>query len=115
MRGIAREDQHVAGIQIVALSGDDDLDAAFGNGVATGRIGAGTKLRIVDAVLTGAHEPGTSHHALLGACLDATMLCRVDAELAANRYRTHEFGASVLSERGVGSVARAENTCRRIA
>ena len=73
-----------------------------GIGVATGRIGAGTKLRIVDALLTGAHEPGTSHHALLGAFLDETMLRRLDAELAANRYRTHEFGDSVLIERCVG-------------
>jgi hypothetical protein len=29
-------------------------------------------------------QPGTSHHALLGACLDDTMLRRVDCELAAN-------------------------------
>jgi S-adenosylmethionine:tRNA ribosyltransferase-isomerase len=75
-----------------------------GNGVATRRIGAGTKLRIVDALLTGAHEPGTSHHALLGAFIDETMLRLVDAELAANHYRTHEFGDSVLIERGVDSI-----------
>jgi S-adenosylmethionine:tRNA ribosyltransferase-isomerase len=87
-----------------------------GNGVATGRIGPRTKLRIVDGLLTGAHEPGTSHHALLGAFLDETMLRRVDAELAANRYRTHEFGDSILIERGVGSMAgRTENTHRRSA
>ncbi len=87
-----------------------------GNGVATGRIGAGRKLRIVDALLTGAHEPGTSHHALLSAFLDEAMLCRLDAEFAANHYRTHEFGDSVLIERGVGSmVCRTENTHRRIA
>lgn len=87
-----------------------------GSGVATARIGAGTNLRIVDALLTGAHEAGTSHHALLGAFLDGTMLHRLDAELAANRYRTHEFGDSVLIERGVGSMAgRMENRHRRIA
>jgi S-adenosylmethionine:tRNA ribosyltransferase-isomerase len=87
-----------------------------GNGIAIGRIGAGTKLRIVDALLTGAHEPGTNHHALLGAFLDEAILCRLDAELAANHYRTHEFGDSVLIERGVGSkVCRTENTLRRIA
>ena len=74
------------------------------------------KLRIVDALLTGAHEPDTSHHALLGAFLDETMLRQVDDELAANRYRTHEFGDSVLVERGVGSmVGRTEYTHRRIA
>ena len=81
-----------------------------GNGVATGRIGAGTKLRIVDAILTGTHEPGTSHHALLGAFLDETRLSRIDAELAANHYRTHEFGDSLLIECGAGS-----ETSRRLA
>ena len=40
-----------------------------GNDVATGRIGVGKKLRIVDAIVTGTHQPGTSHHALLGAFL----------------------------------------------
>jgi S-adenosylmethionine:tRNA ribosyltransferase-isomerase len=74
------------------------------------------KLRIVDALLTGAHEPDTSHHALLGAFLDETMLRQVHDELAANRYRTHEFGDPVLVERGVGSmVGRTEYTHRRIA
>jgi len=59
-----------------------------GSGVATGTGSeAGTKLRIVDTLLTGAHEPGTTHHALLGAFLDEATLRRVDAELAANRYR----------------------------
>jgi hypothetical protein len=71
------------------------------------------KLRIVDALLTGAHEPDTSHHALLSAFLDER---QVDDELAANRYRTHEFGDPVLVERGVGSmVGRTEYTHRRIA
>jgi S-adenosylmethionine:tRNA ribosyltransferase-isomerase len=72
-----------------------------GNGAVTGGIGTGTKLRIVDALLTGAHEPGTSHHALLGVFLDETMLRSVDAELAASHYRTHDFGDSVLIERSV--------------
>jgi len=31
------------------------------------------------------------------------MLRRMDAELAANHYRTHEFGDAVLVERDVGS------------
>ena len=76
-----------------------------GNGVATGRIGAGAKLQIVDAILTGTHEPGTSHHALLGAFLDETLLRRIDAELADNHYRTHEFGDSVFIERDRGSMS----------
>jgi S-adenosylmethionine:tRNA ribosyltransferase-isomerase len=70
-----------------------------GSGVATGRIGARTNLRVVDAVLTGTHEPGTSHHALLGAFLDQTSLRRIDAELGDGHYRTHEFGDSLFIER----------------
>jgi S-adenosylmethionine:tRNA ribosyltransferase-isomerase len=90
-------------VRALEAAGAPDGILRAGNGVATGRIDAGTKLRIVDALLTGAHEPGTSHHALLGAFLDETMLRRVDAELAASRYRTHEFGDSMLIERGVVS------------
>jgi S-adenosylmethionine:tRNA ribosyltransferase-isomerase len=69
-----------------------------GHHIATGRIGVGTKLRIVDAIVTGTHQPGTSHHALLGAFLGETLLRRLDAELATNHYRTHEFGDSLLIE-----------------
>jgi S-adenosylmethionine:tRNA ribosyltransferase-isomerase len=95
-------------VRALEAAGAPDGIVRAGSGVATGRIGAGTKLRIVDALLTGAHEPGTSHHALLGAFLDETMLRRVDAELAASNYRTHEFGDSVLIERGVGSSQPAD-------
>src|SRR5208282_1939591 len=46
----------------------------------------------------------------LGAFLDDTQLRRLDAELAANLYRTHEFGDSLLIERGASPRSgRAEN------
>ena len=90
-------------VRALEAAGARDGIVRAGNGVATGRIGIATKLRVVDALFTGAHEPGTSHHALLGAFLDETMLRRMDAELAANHYRTHEFGDAVLVERDVGS------------
>jgi S-adenosylmethionine:tRNA ribosyltransferase-isomerase len=99
-------------VRALEAAGAPDGTVWAGNGMATGRIVAGTRLRIVDALLTGAHEPGTSHHALLGAFLDQTMLRRVDAELAANHYRTHEFGDSVLMERGVGSRRLADHPRR---
>src|SRR5262249_45437399 len=38
-----------------------------GGGVATGRIGAQTGLLIVDGIVSGMHEPGTSHFELLRA------------------------------------------------
>jgi hypothetical protein len=42
---------------------------------------------------------------LLGAFLGETLLHRLDAELATNHYRTHEFGDSLLIERGDGSIS----------
>jgi S-adenosylmethionine:tRNA ribosyltransferase-isomerase len=67
-----------------------------GDGVADQRIGASTRLRVVDALLSGTHEPGSSHHELLRAFVPAEVLARADAALAALGYRTHEFGDSVL-------------------
>jgi S-adenosylmethionine:tRNA ribosyltransferase-isomerase len=99
-------------VRALEAAGAPDGIVRAENGVATGRISAGTRLRVVDALLTGAHEPGTSHHALLGAFLDEAMLRRADAELAENQYRTHEFGDSVLIERGIGSSQLAHPLCR---
>ena len=70
-----------------------------GEDIATQRIGAGTRLSIVDAVLSGTHEPGSSHYELLRAFADDAILQRAAAELASQGYRTHEFGDSVLLER----------------
>src|SRR5262249_6138217 len=67
-----------------------------GEGMATLRIGPATDLRVVDAVLTGVHEPGTSHRELLRAFADDVTLERVDTELMGRGYRTHEFGDSAL-------------------
>ncbi|MGY4827211.1 S-adenosylmethionine:tRNA ribosyltransferase-isomerase [Sphaerotilaceae bacterium SBD11-9] len=70
-----------------------------GFGIATQRIGAHTRLHVVDALISGTHEPGTSHHGLLQAFADTALLLRVDHALEAHGYRTHEFGDSVLMER----------------
>ena len=67
-----------------------------GDGVATQRIGPGTRLRVVDAILTGVHERGTSHYELLRAFADDLTLMAADEEMAAHGYRQHEFGDSVL-------------------
>ena len=55
--------------------------------------------RVVDALVSGTHEPGSSHHELLRAFVAAATLARVDAALESAGYRTHEFGDSVLIER----------------
>ena len=70
-----------------------------GEGLATQTIGPSSRIGIVDAILTGTHEPGTSHYQLLRAFADDRTLSRMDQELAAHAYRTHEFGDSVLLAR----------------
>src|SRR5215213_9005276 len=67
-----------------------------GDGVAKGKIGHATRLRVVDAILSDTHEPGTSHYELLRAFLEESTLERATSELIAQGYRTHEFGDSVL-------------------
>ena len=44
--------------------------------IATERVGPGTRLRVVDAILTGVHERGTSHYELLRAFADELTLRR---------------------------------------
>jgi S-adenosylmethionine:tRNA ribosyltransferase-isomerase len=74
----------------------EDGHLRSGNGVAKGRIGPATRLKVVDAILSGTHERGTSHYELLRAFLEDATLERATAELDARGYRTHEFGDSVL-------------------
>jgi S-adenosylmethionine:tRNA ribosyltransferase-isomerase len=70
-----------------------------GERLATQRLDASSRLRIVDAILSGTHERGTSHYELLRAFVDDETLDRIDQELNARDYRTHEFGDSVFLER----------------
>jgi S-adenosylmethionine:tRNA ribosyltransferase-isomerase len=70
-----------------------------GDGIARGRIGSETTLRVVDAILTGVHQPGESHFELLRAFADPAVLDRVSAVAAQHGYRSHAFGDSVLIER----------------
>jgi S-adenosylmethionine:tRNA ribosyltransferase-isomerase len=72
-----------------------------GPGVATQRIGPATRLRVVDGILTGVHEPSTSHYQLLRAFADDRTLAAVGRMLDEERYRTHEFGDSMLLLRGL--------------
>lgn len=79
-------------------AGQDGLVRA-GDGLATERLGPSRPLRVVDAILSGTHEPGSSHYELLRALADDETLGGIDRELEANAYRTHEFGDSVFLER----------------
>jgi S-adenosylmethionine:tRNA ribosyltransferase-isomerase len=76
-----------------------------GQDVANQRVGAASRLRIVDAILSGTHEPDSSHYELLRAFLDDTVLSQASAALEANGYRTHEFGDSVLIEKNDRHIA----------
>lgn len=69
-----------------------------GAGVADQRLGPDTRLCVVDALLSGTHEPGTSHYELLRAFAPDAVLQRAADELEQRGYRTHEFGDSVLLE-----------------
>ncbi|MBV8552743.1 MAG: S-adenosylmethionine:tRNA ribosyltransferase-isomerase [Acidobacteriaceae bacterium] len=70
-----------------------------GERLATQRIGACSRIRIVDAILSGTHERGSSHYEMLRAFVPDKTLARIDRELNAYEYRTHEFGDSVFIER----------------
>ena len=74
----------------------EDGQLRAGDGMARGKIGPMTRLRVVDAILSGTHEPGTSHYELLRAFLEDSTLERATQELTARGYKTHEFGDSVL-------------------
>jgi S-adenosylmethionine:tRNA ribosyltransferase-isomerase len=74
-----------------------------GRASATLRVGALTRLQIVDALVTGQHEPGTSHYELLRAFQDDSVLRQVTAEAEMHGYRAHEFGDSLFIVRRNGT------------
>ncbi len=67
-----------------------------GTGIARGRLGVHTKLLVVDALLSGTHERGTSHYELLRAFASEAALEAATQRLEDDAFRTHEFGDSVL-------------------
>ena len=67
-----------------------------GRGTATGRIGPGSRLGVVDGIVTGTHEPSTSHYQMLRLFADDEVLDEMEWVLEAEGYQGHEFGDSVL-------------------
>ncbi|MEN0064407.1 MAG: S-adenosylmethionine:tRNA ribosyltransferase-isomerase [Myxococcota bacterium] len=65
-------------------------------GVTGLRIGPTTTLQVVDGLLSGMHEPGESHFALMEAFADRDVLLAANAHAQAVGYRNHEFGDSTL-------------------
>jgi S-adenosylmethionine:tRNA ribosyltransferase-isomerase len=81
-----------------------------GEGIADQRISSTTRLRVVDAIVSGTHETGSSHYELLRAFVADAVLQRISAELETVGYLTHEFGDSVFIE---ADVQRAPRTLAR--
>jgi S-adenosylmethionine:tRNA ribosyltransferase-isomerase len=94
-------------VRALEHAGGRDGIVRAGAGLATGRIDATTRLSVVDAILSGTHEPGSSHYELLRAFADEATLNRADEELRAHGYRTHEFGDAVWIERNASAMGAA--------
>lgn len=69
--------------------------AAF-DGTTDLRVGPATPLLVVDGLLTGVHEPGTSHHALLGALLSPVALDAAARISEEKGLLVHELGDAWL-------------------
>ncbi len=88
---------------------DHDGSVRAGAGLATQRIDGASRIRVVDAILSGTHEPGTSHYELLRAFVAEESLDRMNQEMNVHDYRTHEFGDSVFVAR---DRSRRRSSCR---
>lgn len=81
-----------------ALEGALRNDGALrpGAGVTDLRIRPGFRARVVDGLLTGLHEPGSSHLNLLRAFVAPPLLDAAYAHAAASGYHGHELGDASL-------------------
>jgi S-adenosylmethionine:tRNA ribosyltransferase-isomerase len=73
-----------------ARNGEGRLRA--GGGVTDLKLGPATERTVVDGLLTGIHEPGTSHFELTRAFASARQLNAAHAHAERNDYLGHEFG-----------------------
>lgn len=62
------------------------------SGFTSLKLGPGYERKIVDGLLTGAHDVSESHYQLLQAFIPETLLARVSRRLERQDYLTHEFG-----------------------
>jgi S-adenosylmethionine:tRNA ribosyltransferase-isomerase len=88
-----------AGTSVVrALEGHANADGVLeaGTGSTQLRLSASYELGIVDGLLTGLHEPGTSHFELLEAFAPRELLLRATDHAGRTGYLQHEFGDSCL-------------------
>ena len=71
-------------------------ELAAGEGVTDLRIGPAHRPRVVDGLLTGVHEPGTSHFELLQALAPRAVIERMVRAAEEAGYLGHEFGDAAL-------------------
>jgi S-adenosylmethionine:tRNA ribosyltransferase-isomerase len=67
-------------------------------------VGSGHTLRVVEAIFTGMHEPGTSHDTLLQAFAPRELLLRAFQAAQQRGFVGHEFGDSMLVGPGILTV-----------
>lgn len=79
------------------------------SGVTNLRLSAASTPRVVDGVLSGLHEPDTSHFALLSAFAPPVLLARAAIHAAHRGYLGHELGDACLVLRGARSAVRASS------
>jgi S-adenosylmethionine:tRNA ribosyltransferase-isomerase len=83
-------------IRTLETAAGDDGDVRPMRGWTSLVITPRTRLRVVDALLTGLHEPPATHLDMLGALLDERLLERAYAEVRERGYLWHEFGDAML-------------------
>lgn len=79
-------------VRALESAAEEDGTVRAGGGVAHVKLGPTTERRAVDGLLTGLHEPGTSHHALLQAFAPRARLDAAFAHAEGAGYLGHEFG-----------------------
>jgi S-adenosylmethionine:tRNA ribosyltransferase-isomerase len=67
-----------------------------GRGTTDLHLGPDTRRRVVDGILTGAHDAGSSHFRLLEAFAPPGLLARAHDLAEASGYRSHEFGDAMV-------------------
>lgn len=63
-----------------------------GQGISSLKIKPGYRFRVINALVTGMHEPGSSHMRILDALYPMSLIERGYAEAAQLGYRGHEYG-----------------------
>jgi S-adenosylmethionine:tRNA ribosyltransferase-isomerase len=98
-RAVGRRVVAVGTTVVRALEGCAALhggELVAGEGTTDLRVDARFRPRVVDAVLTGMHEVGSSHRELLGAFAPEPLLAASFAHAEARGYLSHEFGDTLL-------------------